>query len=77
MPIGSIMSLTHEFSAATTSSRDAVVEPAVYAEWLLSREAMERVQVPDSDLLGLRNVRTGETLYVRGSGLQRWLQTGR
>lgn len=50
-----------------------LVEPAVYAERLLSREAMERVHLPDDDLLGLRNLRTGELVCVQASGWQRWL----
>jgi hypothetical protein len=50
-----------------------VVDPAVFAERLLSREALERVNLPEDDLLGLRNRETGELLLVRESGFRRWL----
>jgi hypothetical protein len=50
-----------------------VVDPAVFAERLLSRDALERVHLPEDDLLGLRNRDTGETLFVRESGFRRWL----
>ncbi len=51
-----------------------MVDPSVYAERLLSREAMERVHLPEADLLGLRNVATGELVCVLENSLRRWMQ---
>lgn len=50
-----------------------VIDPAAFAEHLLSRDALERVHLPGDDLLGVRNRVTGETLFVRESGFRRWL----
>lgn len=71
----------------TTTNRDLpprqesgpapIVTPQVFAERLLSRESLERIQVPESDLIGLRNSLTGETLYVNEFRLQRWMQSSR
>ena len=49
------------------------VEPAVFAERMVSRERLERFEVPDDDLLGLRNLQTGETLYVNGTRFRSWV----
>lgn len=77
-PAGNSMSATIEAVPDVIRTRDShLVHPAVFAERLVSREALERVRLPESDLLGLRNTQTGETLFVQESGLQRWLQTGR
>lgn len=50
-----------------------LVDPAVFAERLISRERLERADLPQDDLLGLRNPQTGETLFVQESGFRRWL----
>lgn len=55
------------------SSSRRVVDPAAFAERLLSRDALERLHLPEDDLLGVRNRDTGETLFVRESGFRRWL----
>ncbi len=51
-----------------------LVDPPVFVEQLLSRASLERVHLPEDDLLGLRNRDTGETLFVRESGFRRWMQ---
>jgi hypothetical protein len=71
------MSTTLRSAARPRSTSRFIVEPAVFAERLVSRDLLERIHLPEADLVGLRNVQTGETLYVCESGLQRWLQTCR
>jgi len=55
-----------------TSSR-RLVEPAVFAERMLSHERLERFELADDNLLGLRNTQTGETLYVDACRFRSWL----
>lgn len=50
-----------------------VVDPAVFAERLVSRDSLERFDLPQDDLLGLRNPQTGEMLFVNGSRFRRWM----
>jgi hypothetical protein len=50
-----------------------LVDPAVFAERLISHERLERMDVPEDDLLGLRNVQTGEVLFVSGARFRSWL----
>jgi hypothetical protein len=73
-PYGPQMLNTVSSSQDMTIHGAAIVEPSVFVARLVSREALERVRLVDSDLLGLRNLETGETLYVNELGLQRWMQ---
>jgi hypothetical protein len=41
---------------------------------MISHDRFERVNLPEDDLLGLRNSQTGETLYVEGSRLRTWMR---
>lgn len=45
----------------------------MFAERLISRERLERVDVPEDDLLGLRNLQTGEVWFVSGTRMRSWL----
>lgn len=51
-----------------------LVDPAVFAERLISHERLERVDFPEDDLLGLRNLQTGETMFVAGAHMRNWLR---
>lgn len=50
-----------------------LVDPAVFVERMISRDPLERADVPQDDLLGLHNPQTGETLFVQGAGFRRWM----
>lgn len=51
-----------------------IVDPAVFAECMISRDLLERADIPQDDLLGLRNLRTGEMLFVEGGSFRRWMR---
>ncbi len=50
-----------------------VVEPALFAECLLSHERWVRCNRPEDNLLGIRRMPHGETLFVNACRFQRWL----
>ena len=55
--------------------RRQFVDPAVFAERIISHERLERADLPQDDLLGLRDMCTGETMFVHGAWFRRWLTT--
>lgn len=70
------MSTTGVTKSPEGSNSLKFVEPVEFARYLVSHEALERADVPEDDLLGLRNQKTGLTLVVRGAGFRQWLRRG-
>ncbi|MCA9056089.1 MAG: hypothetical protein KDA75_19790 [Planctomycetaceae bacterium] len=69
------MSTTSQSTPHSTHRNARFVEPEVFAEQMLSRETLERHDQVEDGVLGLRNLATGETFFVRASGFRAWLRT--
>jgi hypothetical protein len=52
-----------------------LIDPAVFADLMISRADLHREDDPREDLLGLRNQQTGELLLVQGTRFRHWLWT--
>ncbi|MEZ6066840.1 MAG: hypothetical protein R3B90_14305 [Planctomycetaceae bacterium] len=51
-----------------------LVDPAYFAQQLVSHAPYSRADEPQDDMLGLRNDLTGELLRVQGTRFRQWMR---